>query len=272
MRERPEPVQSTEGGGVLYMALELSATRWHLASGVGVATPVRRKTIEAGDRAALQREVAQARARFGLAIEATVRSCYEAGRDGCWVHRWLAAAGVTDVVVDSSSIEVSRRARRAKTDRLDAEKLFRLLCGYGGASGRCGAWSMCRARRWRTHDRRSDGSARRCRRARGGGIGSRGSWRRAACDGHWMPGSCRGWRRCGTERGPRCRPNWSGRSRHVGRIWSTCRTVAGGTADPAADSAGRPPGARGPRAPYARGHGGAGAATEGDGRGVTVAC
>ena len=132
MRKQPQPVQSTEGGGVLYMALELSATRWHLASGVGVATPVRRKTIEAGDRAALQREVAQARARFGLAVEAPVRSCYEAGRDGFWVHRWLAAAGVTNVVVDSSSIEVSRRARRAKTDRLDAEKLFRLLCRYWG--------------------------------------------------------------------------------------------------------------------------------------------
>ena len=52
-----------------------------------------------------------------------MRSCYEAGRDGFWPHRLLTTLGVTNVVVDSSSIEVSRRARRAKTDRLDGDKL-----------------------------------------------------------------------------------------------------------------------------------------------------
>jgi len=56
-----------------------------------------------------------------------VHSCYEAGRDGFWPHRLLAAEGIRNVVVDSSSIEVNRRARRAKTDRLDARKLLRLL-------------------------------------------------------------------------------------------------------------------------------------------------
>jgi transposase len=140
MARSPQQAQCNEGEPALYVAVELSATRWHLASGVGVATPVRRKTIEAGDRGALQRELAQARARFGVAADAPVRSCYEAGRDGFWVHRWLAASGVTNVVVDSSSIEVSRRARRAKTDRLDAEKLFRLLCRYWG--GERGVWHV----------------------------------------------------------------------------------------------------------------------------------
>lgn len=132
MSQRPQQEQSTEVGGVLYMALELSATQWHLVFGVGVATPVRRRVMPAGAVTVLRQELAAARARFGLAPTASVRSCYEAGRDGFWVHRLLTAEGVTNRVVDSASIEVSRRARRAKTDRLDAEQLFRLLCRYWG--------------------------------------------------------------------------------------------------------------------------------------------
>ena len=68
-----------------------------------------------------------AKRRFGLAVDAPVWSCYEAGRDGFWVHRWLVAAGIANVVVESSSIEVNRRARRAKTDRQAACKLLGLL-------------------------------------------------------------------------------------------------------------------------------------------------
>jgi len=55
------------------------------------------------------------------------QSVYEAGRDGWWFHRWLCELGVDNIVVDPSSIEVNRRARRAKTDRLDADKLLALL-------------------------------------------------------------------------------------------------------------------------------------------------
>jgi transposase len=112
------------------MALELSASRWVLAFGLGLATPSRRRTIRAGDETALRQELAAARARFGLAATAPVRSCYEAGRDGFWVHRWLATLAVDNVVVDSASIEVSRRRRRAKTDRLDADALLRRLIRY----------------------------------------------------------------------------------------------------------------------------------------------
>lgn len=130
MPTSPQGCESTESGAVLYVALELSARTWLLASGVGMGQALRRKPIPAGDRAALQRELAAARARCGLAATAPVRSCYEAGRDGFWVHRLLTAEGVTNVVVDSSSIEVSRRARRAKTDRLDADGLWRLLWRY----------------------------------------------------------------------------------------------------------------------------------------------
>ena len=49
------------------------------------------------------------------------------GAGGMGVHRWLWAQGVTNHVVDSSSIEVNRRARRAKTDRLDLAGLLNLL-------------------------------------------------------------------------------------------------------------------------------------------------
>ena len=59
-----------------------------------------------------------------------ILSCYEAGLDGHWLHRWLTAQGVISHVVDPSSIEVSRRARRAKTDRIDLEKLMRVFLAY----------------------------------------------------------------------------------------------------------------------------------------------
>jgi transposase len=83
--------------------------------------------MAAGDRVRLRREIAEAKRRFGVAETAPVRSCYEAGRDGFWIHRMLAAEGIVNVVVDSASIEVPRRGRRAKTDRLDADKLWRML-------------------------------------------------------------------------------------------------------------------------------------------------
>jgi transposase len=124
------------------MALELGARRWLLAFGVGVASPSRRREIAAGDRESLRRAIAEARRRFGLGEDAAVRSCYEAGRDGFWVHRMLATEGITNVVVDSASIEVSRRARHAKTDRLDADKLLRMLIRYW--HGERAVWKVVR--------------------------------------------------------------------------------------------------------------------------------
>jgi transposase len=112
---------------VLFVALEVSRREWKLAltSGFGVGPWLR--TIAAGDLAAVARVIAEARRRFGLEAGARVVSCYEAGRDGFWIHRALVAQGVANRVVDSASIEVNRRARRAKTDRLDAVKLVQML-------------------------------------------------------------------------------------------------------------------------------------------------
>jgi transposase len=107
----------------LFVALELSKQTWKLAltSGFGMTPWV--TSVPSCRMAALRRVLEQGRRRFGLSATARVVSGYEAGRDGFWIHRALTAQGVENRVVDSASIEVSRRARRVKTDRLDALKL-----------------------------------------------------------------------------------------------------------------------------------------------------
>jgi transposase len=119
-----------QGEGCLYMALELSEKQWKLGFSIGPARKPRLRTIAAGDRAALRREIGRAKERFGLPDEAPVRSCYEAGRDGFWIHRLLLREGIDNRVVDSSSIEVNRQARRAKSDGLDVRKLTEMLMRY----------------------------------------------------------------------------------------------------------------------------------------------
>jgi transposase len=111
----------------LFVAVELSTAEWRLAFTTGLSEPIEQRVIPAGDRERLRRVVADAKQRCGLAATAPVHSCYEAGRDGFWPHRLLAAEGVANIVVDAASIEVSRRARRVKTDRLDARKLVTML-------------------------------------------------------------------------------------------------------------------------------------------------
>jgi transposase len=111
----------------LYVAFELGKKEWKLAmtSGFGVAPWLR--SVASGDWRGVERGLAQGRARFGVPVAAPVVSCYEAGRDGFWIHRALTQLGIGNRVVDSASIEMNRRARRAKTDRLDALKLVMML-------------------------------------------------------------------------------------------------------------------------------------------------
>jgi len=115
---------ATQGG--LHMSFELGDKSWKLTMSDGRHGPSR-YTVDAGDTAAVLDCIAKARARCGLSAEAKVHSCYEAGRDGWWLHRWLIEHGIDNIVVDSASIEVNRRARRAKTDRLDGDKLLTML-------------------------------------------------------------------------------------------------------------------------------------------------
>ena len=126
----------------LYVAFELGQKNWQLAvtSGFGVAPWVCR--VSSGDWRAVDRVIAQGRMRFGALGQAPVVSCYEAGRDGFWIHRALVQRGIRNRVVDSASIEVNRRARRAKTDRIDALKLVQML--VRACYGETRVWSEVR--------------------------------------------------------------------------------------------------------------------------------
>jgi transposase len=111
----------------LYVAFELGKKEWKLAMTSGFGVDPQLRTVASGNLRAVARVLREAQRRGGLPADARVVSCYEAGRDGFWIHRALTAQGIANRVVDSASIEVNRRARRAKTDRLDALKLVRML-------------------------------------------------------------------------------------------------------------------------------------------------
>jgi len=130
--------KDTATQGELYMSLELGDRSWKLTISDGRRGPSR-YSVEAGATAAVLDCVAKARARCGVSAQARVHSCYEAGRDGWWLHRWLIAQGIDNIVVDSASIEVNRRARRAKTDRLDGDKLLAMLLRHHGGER---VWSV----------------------------------------------------------------------------------------------------------------------------------
>jgi len=140
MTETTRLAECNAPGATLYLAFELGSTKWTLAFTTSPGQRARLRRIAAGDLRGLQQEVLTAKARFGVPLDAPVRSCYEAGRDAFWLHRWLVAQGIDNVVVDSASIEVNRRARRAKTDRLDAGKLVHLLMRW--AQGERKVWSV----------------------------------------------------------------------------------------------------------------------------------
>ena len=110
----------------LFVAVELSQREWKLAMTSGFRVRPWLRTIAAGDLPRGGRGGGGA-GRFQLAASVPIVSCYEAGRDGFWIHRALTQRGVDNRVVDSASIAVSRRAKSAKTDRLDAEKLVAML-------------------------------------------------------------------------------------------------------------------------------------------------
>jgi transposase len=96
------------------MAFALRETTWKLGFTTGPGQKPRERAVAARDQERLLQEIAQAKRRFGLPESASVVSCYEAGREGFWLHRFLQAQGIINHVVDSSSIEVNRRKRRAK--------------------------------------------------------------------------------------------------------------------------------------------------------------
>ena len=116
----------------LFVAFELSKKTWVLAVKSPVSDKISQYQIAGGDTKAVLELIQRARARVAHALGEAVEviSCYEAGRDGFWLDRLLSEHAICNHVIDAASIHVSRRARRAKTDRLDAETLVRVLMAY----------------------------------------------------------------------------------------------------------------------------------------------
>ncbi len=114
----------------LYVALELSKDTWKLGFTTSRTKKARIRDVRARDLPGFLAEIGAAKKRLGLPPDTPVKSCYEAGRDGFWIHRFLEANGIMNLIIDPASIELNRRRRRAKTDRLDAQKLAQLLARH----------------------------------------------------------------------------------------------------------------------------------------------
>ena len=117
----------------LYVAIELSRSGW-LAGVLGHGGQrASRHKLKAGDVDGLLALIARTR---GTATR--VCSCDEAGYEGFWLHRRLVAAGIDSRIVDPSSLQVDRRARRKKTDAIDVEMILRALVAWDrGERGLC---------------------------------------------------------------------------------------------------------------------------------------
>src|SRR2546427_5580952 len=122
--------QSNATEATLFVAFELSEKTWKLGFTTGHGQKPRERTVSARQQERVLDEIVHAKRRMGLPANAAVVSCYEAGREGFWLHRFLQGHGITNQVVDSSAIEVNRRRRRAKSDGLDVRKLLSMLMRY----------------------------------------------------------------------------------------------------------------------------------------------
>ncbi|NCT67976.1 MAG: IS110 family transposase [Rhodanobacteraceae bacterium] len=122
------------------VAIEIAAAKWVVVSTTGGLRRQRRRVLAqatATERfAALRAELDEARRKLNVAMDARVVVAYEAGQEGFWLVRALRAAGVEAEVIDPVSLPVDRRARRAKTDRLDGEALSLALWYWLGGDER----------------------------------------------------------------------------------------------------------------------------------------
>jgi transposase len=142
MQTMTRGTESSAATGYLLVAFELSQRWWKVGFTTGMGHRVRTRRIAAGALESLAQAIADAKQMCGLAADAPVISCYEAGRDGFWLHRYLTGRGATNYVVDSASIEVDRRARRTKTDAVDLRGLLALLARYVAGDRHC--WRVVR--------------------------------------------------------------------------------------------------------------------------------
>jgi len=117
----------------IFVAIEMSRSKWVVGTHVPTSTKVGIHAVDWGDVDALLQLFARLRLRAAEATgvpDAPILCCYEAGYEGFWLYRRLTAAGVRVLVIDPSSLLVNRRAKRAKTDRIDAKAMIRALMAH----------------------------------------------------------------------------------------------------------------------------------------------
>jgi transposase len=126
------------------LAIELSKKSWIVAVNTPLSDKISRHTLKPSDGKELLDLCERIRTRVAKETKKRVEmvSCYEAGYDGFWLHRLLQAHDIRNHVIDPASLQVDRRARRAKTDRVDAERLLRSLMAY--LRGEPKVWSVVR--------------------------------------------------------------------------------------------------------------------------------
>jgi transposase len=136
------PAAAHDGTARCLFAIEMSVTSWIVAVHTPLSDKISRHTLKGCDWKALLALIDRIRARvrqeLGRPVE--VITCYEAGYDGFWLHRLLQAQGERNYVIDPASLQVDRRGRRPKTDRIDAERLLRSLMAY--LRGEPKVWSV----------------------------------------------------------------------------------------------------------------------------------
>jgi transposase len=146
-------IQITTTTPVLMLAMELGEEHWKLGFSSAFGQEPLVRDIGSRDKQVLLAQIAWATKKLGLPADCRVVSCYEAGREGFWLHRFLEAHGVGSLIVDSSSIEVPQKRRRAKTDRLDLAGLCDLLARHVAGSAKP-VWSVVRVPTQAEEDRR----------------------------------------------------------------------------------------------------------------------
>ena len=145
-RAYPEPRR-------LYIGIELSASKWGLAFSHG-GSRIRHTSMAPGDARDLKEKIATYLRKEKLPDGTQVVTCYEAGRDGFWVHRFLTSLGIQNIVIDAASMKVNRRFRRVKNDRVDATQLVLDLIRY--YRGEKDVWSIVRVPTEEQEDDRRD--------------------------------------------------------------------------------------------------------------------
>lgn len=157
---------------LMAMVIEISAAKWIVASTASGARKIRRKTLDEEQAhtrfEALLAEIETARKHLLVSADARVLVAYEAGQEGFWLVRALRARGIEAEVIDPVSLQVDRKSRRVKTDRVDAEALLAALWRY--VSGEERALRMVRvpseaaedSREWQRERDRLEGERRGC--------------------------------------------------------------------------------------------------------------